>query len=214
MARTPRNHGASRARLAAAFVLLAAVLAGCAGNAPRPGGGERAGGESYAIREDGKLGGDLQDDFDKALAHLRAGEHEQGIALLTAITRHPQGQYNTAPFINLAIAYRHVDKLEAAEEALKKALAINPDHPAANNELGLVLRRSGRFAEARAAYERVLGKYPDYLPARKNLGILCDLYLGDLDCAYEHYSRYSEAAPDDKSVTVWMADLANRRAAQ
>ncbi|MCK9531765.1 MAG: tetratricopeptide repeat protein [Gammaproteobacteria bacterium] len=214
MAKTRRRHDASRTRLAAMLVLLAGVLAGCASNALSPGRGGPAGADGYAIREDGKLDGELQGDFDKALDHLRAGEHAQGIALLTTITRHPQGQYNTAPFINLAIAYRHVDKLESAEEALKKALAINPDHPAANNELGMVLRRSGRFAEARAAYERVLGKYPDYLPARKNLGILCDLYLGDLECAYEHYRLYSEAVPDDKAVTIWMADLANRRTAQ
>lgn len=188
--------------------MLVGLLAGCVSNQPRESGGRT---ESYAIRENVKLGEDLQDDFERALQLLRSEQYEEGIALLKAITQHPEGQRNTAPYINLAIAYQRLEKLEQAEESVKQALGINPEHPAANNEYGMVLRKTGRFQEARAVYERLLGKYPEYLPARKNLGILCDLFIADLDCALEHYRIYSAAVPDDPTVTIWIADVQNRR---
>lgn len=203
---------------AALLVVLLATsgLIGCAGKRPQPvveqvaEPAEEEVATSYEIREEVKLGAELQREFSRALQHLQAEDYAQGIALLLPLSEHPQAQANTAPHINLAIAYRRVEKLEQAEESLQKALAINPDHPVANNEYGMLLRRTGRFQEARSVYEQIISKYPEFLPARKNLGILCDLFIGDLQCALEHYTIYSEAFPADDTVVVWIADLENR----
>lgn len=197
----------------AAVLLAAMALAGCAGKqlvaeqAAQP--AEEIA-TSYEIREEGKLSAELQRDFLRALQHLQAEEYEQGIALLVPLSEHPQAQANTAPHINLAIAYRRVEKFKQAEASLQKALDINPDHPVANNEYGMLLRRTGRFEEARGVYEQIVVKYPEFLPARKNLGILCDLFIDDLECALEHYTVYGEAFPEDGDITVWIADLKNR----
>ncbi|MCK7509907.1 MAG: tetratricopeptide repeat protein [Desulfobacterales bacterium] len=108
------------------------------------------------------------------------------------------------------MAQQDVGRFEAAEENLKKALAINADHPVARNEYGILYRRTGRFAEARKTYEDTLRKYPAFLPARKNLAILCDLYMKDFDCALKNYQMYGEAAPGDKNVEIWIADVKAR----
>lgn len=147
-------------------------------------------------------------DFDAAMKFLDAEQYDKGIELLSRLTQ--RAKTNTAPYINLAIAYQKVDNLTAAAENLKMALAINPDHPVANNEYGLLYRKTGKFAEAKSAYEKALEKTPSFLPARKNLAILCDLYLRDMECALQNYQLYSQAAPNDKAVGIWIADLQKR----
>ena len=84
----------------------------------------------------------------------------------------------------------------------------------ASNELAMLYRKTGRFAEARSTYEGVLARYPNFAMMHKNLGVLCDLYLRDYECAVCHYMRYSAIAPDDKDVKIWIADLQKRQAAK
>ena len=192
--------------LAGALVM---ALAGCAGgppkSEPRLEGGTTAG---VTVEETSQIDADVRADFEAALALLKEEKYERAIELLTRVTeRLPT---NTAPFINLAIAQQNIGRFEAAEENLKKALAIRPDHPVARNEYGILYRRTGRFAEARKAYEETLSKYPSFLAARKNLAILCDLYLKDYDCALTNYQLYGQAAPGDKNVEIWIADVKSR----
>ncbi len=143
--------------------------------------------------------------FDKAVVLLQDGRDSAAIPILEEIVAEKPSV--TAPYINLAMAYRHTERFEEAEQQLQAALALVPTHPVANNEYGLVLRQTGRFNEARRVYEATLETFPEYMPVRLNLGILCEIYLRDMTCALEQYSTYSEVNPGNEVVKLWIADL-------
>jgi Tfp pilus assembly protein PilF len=164
--------------------------------------------EGFIIMENSQMDAASRRDFDRAVAMLNDEEYGQAIDLLEKVIEKSPGV--TAPYIDMAIACRHIGKLEQAEEHLKTALYLVPDHPVACNEYGLLYRKTGRFAEARAIYEKAIARFPDYYPVHRNLGILCDLYLNDLTCALKHYEIYSDAMPEDKHVKSWIADLRGR----
>jgi len=151
---------------------------------------------------------ELRNDFNRAVVMLNQQEYDQAIVLLENVIGKSPGV--TAPYIDVAIAYERIGKPEKAEEYLRTALELFPDHPVASNEYGLLHRRAGRFAEARTIYEKAIARFPDYYPLHRNLGILCDLYQNDFTCALEHYRIYSDAKPEDKQVKLWIADLSAR----
>jgi tetratricopeptide (TPR) repeat protein len=204
-------------RQACLLAVMLVAMAGCAGGGQpkidsaqaKGSAGQPADAEvGIVLVEDAVIGPDVQADFDAAMERLVAEDYENGIELLKKVVKRSPNA--TAPYINIAIAKNRLNQLELAEDNLKKALSINPDHPVANNEYGQLCRKAGRFAEARQVYERTLANYPEFHPARINLGILCDLYLKDAECALEHYQIYKAAMPDDKTVGIWIADLQRR----
>jgi len=164
--------------------------------------------EGFVIKEPSGMDAQSRADFDQAGAMIREAKNDKAIELLEKVIAQSPGV--TAPHINLAIAYRRIDKPEQAEQQLKKALELIPGHPVASNEYGLLLRKAGRFAESRQIYEKSLAAFPEYHPIHKNLGILCDLYLKDSACAVEHYKIYGKAMPRDGQVKLWLADLQAR----
>jgi Flp pilus assembly protein TadD len=143
-----------------------------------------------------------------ALNYLQDGNLDRGIAILEEVAE--AAPLATAPRIDLGVAYHRQGKLQAAEENLLKALELNANHPVAHNELGIVYRKSGRFVEAKQHYESAISVYPGYHHARRNLAILCDLYLADLECALNQYEAYMATVPADEEASMWIADLRNR----
>ncbi|MGA8205405.1 MAG: tetratricopeptide repeat protein [Woeseiaceae bacterium] len=162
----------------------------------------------FTITEEARISNDTRVDYDRALALLEQGQLDEGVRLLESVA--DAAPDLSAPRIDLGIAYERAGDLDAAEKNLKLALESNPDHPIALNELGIVHRKTGHFAEAKQDYEAALAVYPGYHYARRNLGVLCDLYLGDLDCALTQYEAYMKTVPGDEEVTVWIADIRNR----
>ncbi len=115
--------------------------------------------------------------------------------------------------VNLAIISAKNEDDAATRAALDAALAADPNHPAALNQLGMLLRRNGNFLEAEAAYLKAVTVSPDYALAHYNLGVLNELYLQRLESALQHFEAYQALVGEDKQVERWIADLRRRVAA-
>ena len=159
----------------------------------------------FVILEEVDMTADWVTRFEQAVALMENNEFDKAVPILEDVVSLGPGV--SAPYIDLAMAYRKVEQYELAEKSLRNALTLIPNHPVAQNELGLVQRSSGRFDEARTTYEQALEEFPEYLPLRLNLGILCEIYLKDDKCAVEQYALYSQGQPEDEQVKLWIADI-------
>ena len=162
----------------------------------------------FTISEAVSVSDAVRMDYERALLLLDQGNLDEGIAILERVV--VEAPEVSGPRIDLGIAWHRQGDLAAAEEHLLQALELNPDHPVVHNELGIIYRKTGRFAEARRSYEAALAIYPGYHHARRNLGVLCDLYLADLECALQSYQAYMQTVPEDAQASMWIADLQYR----
>jgi len=162
----------------------------------------------FTITEDARIDGDIRAEYDRAQALLGQGRLGDGIEVLESIVA--KAPELSAPRVDLAIAYHRNGDLESAEGQLKQVLELNPNHPIALNELGIIYRKTARFADARRSYEAALAVYPGYHYARRNLAVLCDLYLSDLDCAEHNYEAYLATVHSDDEASMWLTDVRYR----
>ena len=193
---------------------IAAMLAACnttptkQARTPAPAQIEIEESVGFTIVEKSRIDGDVRVDYERALELLGQGNSQDGARLLESVIE--KAPELSAPQIDLAIAHHRKGDLEAAERHLRAALEINPDHPIALNELGIVYRKTARFADARQSYEAALAVYPGYHYARRNLAVLCDLYLADLECALSNYEAYMTTVHSDDEAAMWMKDVRYR----
>ena len=198
--------------LNAGLILLTLLVSGCASTARAPDSTSPSAqkpvpGSAKLVEEPVSPG--LQQAYDQALAHLKAGrnkEAEQG--LLALAQRAPE---LSGPHANLGVLYSRGGRTKEAIEALNRAVRLNPRRAAYYNELGIIYRQEGKFDDARKQYLKALDADSEYAWAHRNLAILYDLYLQDPKKALPHYQRYQQLLPkEDNMVSKWIIDLQRR----
>jgi len=184
------------------LVLLLSLLflAACAGGPSKTSGANRV-----IVRN---IDEDVNDDFERAVSLLQKKEYDKAIKILESVVQREKRA--PAPYVNLGMAYMQKGDNKQAEDYFHQALKLELGHPEANNELAQLYRKTGRFRDARKAYRNALVDNPDYLPAIKNLGILCEIYMHDLKCALEQFEEYLIYSPNDEKVQIWVTDLKQR----
>jgi len=97
-------------------------------------------------------------------------------------------------------------KYAEAETALRQAIALRPDFPAAWHSLGISLSHLGRLDDAVAAFERALGQSPDYLEARRALAAV-HLNRRNPAAAAAALRALLERAPEDAAAHYQLGGL-------
>ncbi|MDH3714904.1 MAG: tetratricopeptide repeat protein [Gammaproteobacteria bacterium] len=147
--------------------------------------------------------------FDVAVAAMRAGEFDAARETLEELLE--SNPDVVGAHVNLGITRLRLRDEPGAMQAFETALGLRPQHPVVLNQLAIIERRAGRFSEAQGLYQQALDGQPDYPPLHLNLGILCDLYLRQADCALSHYARYVALGGEQaERVGLWIVDLERR----
>jgi tetratricopeptide (TPR) repeat protein len=117
----------------------------------------------------------------------------------------------SGPYLNLGIVYRQRNQLDKAEEAFAKAVTVNDMNIDALNQLALIKREQGDFRAAETHYLSALAVWPKHDVSHKNLGILYDMYMGELAKALEQFEIYQFLQPEpDRRINGWIIDLQRR----
>ncbi|MDE3272500.1 hypothetical protein [Pseudoalteromonas sp. G4] len=151
----------------------------------------------------------IKPQFERALKLKQAGEFQLAKQHFTNIAL----QYPTLSGAHLQLAYiaKHNGKQDEYTQHLDAALAANKYNYFAANELALVARENGQFADALALYDQAISSWPGFAPSYINKGILLDIYLGEKAKAKAAYQTYLMLIPQDvpsyRQVSTWLLDL-------
>ncbi|VAW99971.1 hypothetical protein MNBD_GAMMA22-1061 [hydrothermal vent metagenome] len=147
--------------------------------------------------------------FNRALWAAKSMLLDEAIVLFNELSRdYPQFARS---YTNLGLLYLTKNELTAAERALLHAVAIYPYDAIAQNHLGIVLRKLGKFKQAEQAYLAAVKYNDEYNEAVLNLGVLYDLYLHDTSKALFYYKQsQSLLANPDSLVQKWIIDIQRR----
>jgi Flp pilus assembly protein TadD len=106
----------------------------------------------------------------------------------------------------LVQTWRRAAIYESMESYCRAVTAEDPAAWTLENNLGIVLKRRGRFAEAEACYRRALEANPEYVEARLNLGNALSA-AGDLDGAKREFEIAAQMRPGDSHALAGLASL-------
>lgn len=184
------------------LALWLALLGGCAGTPP-----ERLASPDTVQRPVTATSvTDVEVEFQTAVQLMKDEEWQRASEKLAAITASAPGL--PGAWLNLGITRIKTGDATGAELAFRKTLELDSSQTAAYNELGILLRRSGRLEEAATTYTAGLQINPNAEDIHWNLGILYDRFLPNPAQALYHYERYRDlTGSDDGQLQAWIDTL-------
>lgn len=135
----------------------------------------------------------------KAIEFFNLGRYSEAAAEFAEGVKREPG--NSVYLNNLGLAYFRMERIAEAEDAYKKALAINPVYPEALNNYGGLLAARGDHSGAIKNYKAAISLRPDYAHAHLNSAIAHEL-AGDLKTASDDYERFLSLADGAKDAEV------------
>jgi arylsulfatase A-like enzyme/Tfp pilus assembly protein PilF len=133
----------------------------------------------------------------RAVAYTAAGKHDLAIADLRLIEK--DGLLTPEDGIVLGDNLRFAGRPAEAMQVLERTARENPKFPQPWLSIAEVHVKARRYAEAAAAYERVLALVPDHIEALRGLGDLA-LLQEDVQGAGARYARILDVDPRDAAA--------------
>ena len=112
--------------------------------------------------------------------------------------------------LELANLYYDSKRPHMAIPFYQEVLKQRPDDPAVRTDLGTCYKRLGALVQAKAEYERVIARHPEYTQAIYNLGVV--VYLeGDYRRAVELWEQVAKAAPGTPTAQAALQHASDAR---
>jgi protein O-GlcNAc transferase len=159
--------------------------------------GDPAGAERHyraALRADA---GNVEALHELSVLNARLGRYEAALALVERALVHGTG-IAQLHFVRGELL-RTLQQTDAAVESYRRALAIDPGHVDALNDLGDSLISVGRLAEALPVLERAVALRPDHVPALNNRANALQL-LGRTGEALQGFDRALSYSPGNPYI--------------
>jgi tetratricopeptide (TPR) repeat protein len=141
--------------------------------------------------------GDLRFAQLEAQALRQSGKPDQGVAVLEGAVKQHADQ--SAAYVALAQMYLDAGRGMDAVKLLRDAGEKFPNDGAIDFELGAVFDKQKKFADAEAAFQKVLGRDPENAPALNYLGYMLAERGERLDESVRYLKKALEIEPDNGS---------------
>ncbi len=156
-----------------------------------------------------QLNAEIKKSYKDVAEFNRLKKYHDAIFLLNKI----KGKYPqlSGPDYQKARIYLNQGSLDDALASIQLSFINNKRNYYALNLKGIILKEKGLFEEAKNVYLDAISIYPPYPNSHLNLGVLSDLFMGDLGLALIQYREYLRLTGNqDKSVTNWVVELERR----
>ncbi|RJP70781.1 MAG: tetratricopeptide repeat protein [Candidatus Abyssobacteria bacterium SURF_17] len=112
-----------------------------------------------------------------------------------------------ACYIDLGRVYHDSGQYARAAEALKEALAVDPENAVAHCNLGEIYKHLHLYDDALRELKLAERLNPNLPDTYINMGIIYDDYVVDDQKALQYYRKYLELGGTDKQVLEWISVL-------
>jgi tetratricopeptide (TPR) repeat protein len=110
-------------------------------------------------------------------------------------------------YVDMARLFHDGGQYERAADALKIAIATDPQNAVAHCNMGEIYKHLRLFDDAIQELNEAKRLNPDLPDTYINMGIIYDDHLGDDKKALEYYQKYLELGGTDKQALEWIKSI-------
>ena len=162
-----------------------------------------------------QINAEIKKSYAKVSKFNREKKYSLGLNELDRIKlKYPQ---LSGPDYQKARLYLNQSKYTEALEAVNVSLKNNNRNYYSLTLKGIILKEMGKFIQAKESYLKAIDIYYPYVNSHLNLGVLSDVYTGELSLALIQYKQYLKLTSENKGqknkrlqVENWVVELERR----